>query len=201
MADTLEDIDFTSIYGRVISRRARERLEKLGEVENPTRPQKRGIAREESRKGRSQLLVKFAGEASPFRGIDEEAYIDFREYWELPVLEFGPVPESRACGRSAKVAEVSRLCASEREPRGKMPQALNDAFRSPEAESFKNQDLVVWVSSESILRICALNWLKMAFYSSFNGHLIDSSGAFAMIRSCFDPSSLFIESHRQSRRL
>ena len=80
MADTLEDSDFTSIYDRVVSRRAKERLERLGEVKNPTQAQKREISREESRKNRGQWLVKFGEEASPFRGMDEETYITLVEW-------------------------------------------------------------------------------------------------------------------------
>jgi len=75
MADTLEDSDFTSIYDRVVSRRAKERLERLGEVKNPTQAQKREISREESRMNRGQWMVKFAEEGSPFRGMDEEAAV------------------------------------------------------------------------------------------------------------------------------
>ncbi len=80
MADTLEDSDFTSIYDRVVSRRAKERLERLGEVKNPTQAQKREISREESRKNRGQWLVKFGEEGSPFRGMDEETYITLLEW-------------------------------------------------------------------------------------------------------------------------
>ena len=49
MADTREDSEFTSVYDRVVSRRAQERLERLGTVENPTQARKREICREEDR--------------------------------------------------------------------------------------------------------------------------------------------------------
>jgi len=80
MADTLEDSDFTSVCDRLIARRAKERLESLGEVKNPTQAQKREISREESRINRGQWLTAFGEEESPFRGMDEEAYIALVEW-------------------------------------------------------------------------------------------------------------------------
>ncbi len=80
MADTLEDSEFTSIYDRVVSRRAKNRLERLGEVKNPAQAQRREISREERRKERSQWLVTFGGEDSPFRGMAEEAYVTLVEW-------------------------------------------------------------------------------------------------------------------------
>ncbi len=80
MADGLEDSCFTSVYDRVIARRAKERLERLGEVHNPTPAQKREIAREEKRRHQSQWLVSLEGEGSAFRGMDEETYLSLVEW-------------------------------------------------------------------------------------------------------------------------
>lgn len=80
MADGLEDSHFTSVYDRVISRRAKERLERLGEVKSPTQAQRREIAREEKHCERSQWLVALEGEGSAFSGMDEEAYLSLVEW-------------------------------------------------------------------------------------------------------------------------
>jgi len=80
MADGLEDSHFTSVYDRVIARRAKGRLERLGEVQNPTAAQKQEIAREEKRRHQSQWLVALEGEGSAFRGMDEETYLSLVEW-------------------------------------------------------------------------------------------------------------------------
>jgi len=80
MADTLEDSEFTSVYDRLVSRRAQERLEMLGTVENPTQVQKREISREEVRKTRADWLMDFGSQESPFFGVDEEYYLSLVEW-------------------------------------------------------------------------------------------------------------------------
>jgi len=80
MADTLEDSEFTSVYDRVVSRRARERVERLGPVEKPTQAQKREISREEVRKSQADWLLDFGSQGSPFFGVDEEYYLSLVEW-------------------------------------------------------------------------------------------------------------------------
>lgn len=80
MADGLEDSEFTSIYDRIVSRQARERLSKVGPIKNPTWQQRREIEREEKRSERSRWLLDLEGPESPFRGMTEEYYLRLLEW-------------------------------------------------------------------------------------------------------------------------
>jgi len=80
MADGLADSEFTSVYDRVVSRRARERLLKVDPVENPTRKQRGEIEREKRRAQRSRWLLDLEGPESPFGDVTEEYYLRLVEW-------------------------------------------------------------------------------------------------------------------------
>ena len=80
MADSLEESEFTSVYDRLVSARAQERLERLGRVDNPTQAQKREISREEARKTQADWLQDLGSPESPFLGVDEEYYLSLVEW-------------------------------------------------------------------------------------------------------------------------
>jgi len=80
IADGLEDSDFTSVYDRVVSKRAAARLQALGEVKQPTYPQKQQIQREQRRQGRSKWLLDLDGAESPFEGVDTDYYLRLVEW-------------------------------------------------------------------------------------------------------------------------
>ena len=80
MADSLEESEFTSVYDRLVSARAQERLERLGRVDNPTQAQQREISREEARKSQADWLLDLGSTDSPFLGVDEEYYLSLVEW-------------------------------------------------------------------------------------------------------------------------
>jgi len=80
MADGLEDSRFTSVYDRVVSKRAAARLEGLVDVENPSYLQQREIDRERERRKQDAWLLDFDSGESPFAGVDSEYYLSLVEW-------------------------------------------------------------------------------------------------------------------------
>jgi REP element-mobilizing transposase RayT len=80
MADALEDSHFTSVYDRVVSKRATARLQALGEVERPTTLQKEQIQREQRRQDKCEWLLDLDGPESPFHGVDTDYYLKLVEW-------------------------------------------------------------------------------------------------------------------------
>ena len=81
LAEGLTDSKFTSIYDRIIAKRAEKRLESLGEVEKPTEEQKRMIEQEERKSHCADWLQSLSGEDSPLgAGMDESRYIALVEW-------------------------------------------------------------------------------------------------------------------------
>ncbi len=128
MADGLEDSEFTSVYDRIASRKARERLSKVASVENPTRKQRGEIEREERRAERSRWLLDLEGPESPFGEMTEEYYLRLVEWTgrtiradkpgyipvELkdPLVEFGLDAESWAKNVEAYGGLFHRIAGS-----------------------------------------------------------------------------------------
>jgi hypothetical protein len=80
MADDLEDSLFTSVYDRVVSKRAVARLQELGEVERPTYQQQQQIKREKQRECRCEWLLNLDGAESPFHGVGTDYYLRLVEW-------------------------------------------------------------------------------------------------------------------------
>tara|TARA_R100000027_G_scaffold34143_1_gene24974 strand:- start:12221 stop:13030 length:810 start_codon:yes stop_codon:yes gene_type:complete len=80
MASGLEDSRFTSIYDRLVERRAKQRLSRLGKIDNPSRAQEREICREENRQGQARWLLQFGAKDSPLSGVDDEYYTALVEW-------------------------------------------------------------------------------------------------------------------------
>lgn len=80
LAEGLGDSHFTSIYDRIVSQRARRRLEMVQELETPTLLQEREILKEKKRIIRSAWLLDFASAESPFIGLDEAHYLSLVEW-------------------------------------------------------------------------------------------------------------------------
>jgi len=80
MADGLEDSRFTSVYDRVVSKRAEARLEALGDVKEPSSNQRREIGQERERREQSAWLLDFDSSESPFADVDTEYYLSLVEW-------------------------------------------------------------------------------------------------------------------------
>jgi hypothetical protein len=80
MADGLEDCHFTSVYDRVVSKRAAARLQALGEVDRATYSQKQQIGREQLRTRQCEWLLDLDGPESPFEGVDTDYYLRLVEW-------------------------------------------------------------------------------------------------------------------------
>ena len=80
LAEGLEDSEFTSVFDRLRARRAKERLEASPIPERPTHAQRELIAREEAAAKRSDWLLDFDGDESPFAGVDLDFYLSLVEW-------------------------------------------------------------------------------------------------------------------------
>jgi hypothetical protein len=80
MADGLEDSLFTSVYDRVVSKRAVARLQELGEVERPTHKQQQQIQQEKQRECGCEWLLDLDGVESPFHGVNTDYYLRLVEW-------------------------------------------------------------------------------------------------------------------------
>ena len=90
MAEGLQDSEFTSVYDRVLSRRAAARLAQLGELEKPSYPQRQQIQREQRRRRQGSWLLDFESAESPFFGVDTEFYLSLVEWTGQNIREDKP---------------------------------------------------------------------------------------------------------------
>jgi len=90
MAETLEESEFTSVYDRVMSKRAEARLEALGEIVDATEAQKRRIDTEKKRVAEAVWLLNFAGPENPFGDVDTEYYLSLVEWTGRCIREDKP---------------------------------------------------------------------------------------------------------------
>lgn len=80
LADTLEDSAFTSIYERLRSEQAKQRVEASAALSSATDAQRALVEREKATAKRADWLLDFNSEESPFAGVDVEYYLSLVEW-------------------------------------------------------------------------------------------------------------------------
>jgi REP element-mobilizing transposase RayT len=90
MADTLEDSAFTSVYERLMAKRAKRRLQEAGGIDHPTPAQRALIGRERAASRRADWLLDLDGAESPFFGVDTDWYLSLVEWTGQNIREDKP---------------------------------------------------------------------------------------------------------------